>query len=160
MKAGRGNKAKGSQFERLIAKELSLWVSDGKKPDCFWRSAMSGGRATIHGALVRQAGDICAVEEEGIDFCRKYFVECKHVKKLALDSFFVKHTGPLHKFWKKAVKAAEKHGRDPLIIARQNGWPILVISKHNHVAHWAQPILTNGFVDVTLFNSLLKKRYN
>lgn len=158
-----GSKQKGSSFERAICKDLSLWVTAGAQPDVFWRSAMSGGRATVahrKGGLVRQAGDICAVEEEGIEFCRQWYCECKHVKYLGLESFFIKQTGDLHKFWKKAVEEAAKYKRDVMLIALQNRWPVLVITKHNHVAHWVTPIITNGFVDVTLFSSMLRRPYH
>lgn len=37
---------KGSQFERDICKQLSLWWTKGENDDVFWRSASSGGRAT------------------------------------------------------------------------------------------------------------------
>lgn len=125
MKAG-GGKQKGGQFERDVCKRLSYWISKGTREDIFWRSAMSGGRATVHGMKVRQAGDICAVAPEGHAFCNKFFVECKHVKKLGLDQFIVKDTGPLATFWKKAHEQASKRGLHTMIIARQNGWPIMV----------------------------------
>ena len=36
---------KGSEFEREMCKCLSLWWTDSKRDDVFWRSAQSGGRA-------------------------------------------------------------------------------------------------------------------
>lgn len=45
---GRG-KGKGSAFERNICRTLSLWWSGGKHDDYLWRSAGSGGRATVRG---------------------------------------------------------------------------------------------------------------
>lgn len=131
MKPGRG-KAKGSLFEREVCKRLSLWITHGEKEDCLWRSAMSGGRATVahrKGKIVRQAGDICAVSPEGHAFTDKWYLECKHVKNLGLDQFLVKGTGPLAKFWAKCKDEAEIHNREPVIIAKQNGWPILWISE-------------------------------
>lgn len=46
-----GKSAKGGDFERQTAKELSLWWSGGigvvpPRDDIFWRSSISGGRAT------------------------------------------------------------------------------------------------------------------
>lgn len=128
-----GGKAKGASFERHIAKLLSLWVTDGEREDVFWRSAMSGGRATVRNRdgmkiNVRQAGDICAVSFEGHNLVDNYYIELKHVKKLALDQFIVKGTGPLAGFWKIAEREARKHGKSPVIIARQNGWPDLVFA--------------------------------
>ena len=40
-------KGKGSQFERDICFTLSKWWTDDKRSDVFWRSSMSGGRATV-----------------------------------------------------------------------------------------------------------------
>jgi len=39
--------AKGGTFEREICHALSQWWSDGQRDDMFWRSANSGGRATV-----------------------------------------------------------------------------------------------------------------
>jgi hypothetical protein len=79
-----GGKGKGSSFERKVCVLLSLWVTNGKKKDAFWRSSMSGGRATIHvkrGDKNRQAGDIAAVAPEGHQFTDVFFAECKHVRR-------------------------------------------------------------------------------
>src|SRR4249919_3894092 len=100
MRAG-GGKQKGSVFERQVCRRLSLWVTNNEKQDVFWRSAMSGGRATVARGKVRQCGDVCAVAEEGYAFCNSWFVECKHVRSLNLDSFLIKSTGALDKFWRK-----------------------------------------------------------
>ena len=54
-----GGKAKGSSFERLICKELSLWITGGEHQDVFWRSAMSGGRSTV----AMKKGDKLALPE-------------------------------------------------------------------------------------------------
>src|SRR5687767_11847864 len=104
------SKAKGSQFERVVCKQLSLWVSGGKQQDCFWRSAMSGGRATVRNksaagrvrrTVVRQGGDIASVAPEGHALTDKFYVECKNYKQLALDRFLLLNTGNLAKFWKE-----------------------------------------------------------
>ena len=124
-------KAKGSLFERNICKQLSRWVTRGKKEDVFWRSAMSGGRATRAASqgkdLSRQAGDICAVAPEGHDLTNVYYIECKHYRDLAIDSFFIKQSGILTKFWLKTVKEARKYKKSPMLIAKQNNMPTLVI---------------------------------
>jgi len=141
------SKAKGGSFERLVCKSLSLWISHGKNQDVFWRSAMSGGRATVSKGKVRQCGDICAVAEEGYKFSDRFYIECKHIKKAALDSFLIKRTGPLATFWKKAEKDAAKHLRQPLLIFRQNGWPILVLDRGVlKRAEWATPVMQDWTV--------------
>lgn len=125
-----GGKGKGSSFERLTCKQLSLWVTGGKKADCFWRSALSGGRATIahrKGEVVRQAGDITAVSAEGHALTNFWYIECKHYKNLDIDSFCLTGKGSLAKFWKVACREAAKHHREPMLIARQNRIKDLIV---------------------------------
>lgn len=131
-------KAKGSAFERKICKALSLWVTDGRRQDVFWRSAMSGGRATVRGLDVRQAGDVCAVAPEGHEFCQYWYVECKHLKSLDFHCL-LKGTGALLKHFATAAKQALKRGQTPMLIARQNGTPTVVVT-YEYVA--VKPCLT------------------
>lgn len=162
MRAGAG-KQKGSAFERKLCVLFSLWVTDGKRKDVFWRSAMSGGRATVSRGDVRQAGDMCAVASEGHALTDHWFFEFKHVRDLAIDSCILKGRGLLAKFWRVALREAQKHGRDPMLVARQNNVPTIVLSKVNHLAHWTQPRLSFMFdgcmYDVTLFDQLMKSRF-
>ena len=151
MKQG-GGKQKGSSFERDVCKRLSLWLTNGKREDCLWRSAMSGGRATVHGTKVRQAGDICAVAPEGHILCEAYFIECKHVKKLALDQAIIKNTGPLIDYWKIARREAKRHSKMPVIIAKQNGWPVLLVHYHDF---GLVPIFSNTHFCLNYFDDLL-----
>jgi hypothetical protein len=126
------SKQKGSAFERKICVELSLWVTQGKQRDCFWRSAMSGGRATVQkraGRSIRQSGDITAVAPEGHVLTNQFCIECKHVKKLDIASFILNNRGALAKFWKQACKQARDHLRQPLLIAKENGRDALVICR-------------------------------
>ena len=67
---------KGSDFERRICKELSLWWTDGATDDVFWRTAGSGARAKTRAKTARdtfgQHGDIQATDPIGqplIDVC-------------------------------------------------------------------------------------------
>jgi hypothetical protein len=136
MKKG-GGKGKGSAFERKVCVLLSLWVTNGKKKDAFWRSSMSGGRATIHvkrGDKNRQAGDITAVAPEGHQFTDVFFAECKHVRNLDIASFFTKGIGRLAKFWAQAKKQAAQHDRRPMLIAKQNNQPVLVVTEGDTIA--------------------------
>lgn len=68
-KRGKNPGAKGGQFERAFCKRLSLWWTGQKRDDIFWRTASSGGRATVR---IRQSrstaggyGDICALHPSG-----------------------------------------------------------------------------------------------
>lgn len=130
---GAASKAKGSQFERDICVKLSLWITNGKRRDVFWRSAMSGGRATVaskRGHDVRQAGDITAVAPEGHKLTDHVYIECKHYKDLQLESFILTGKGNLAKFWKIACSEAAKRHKQPWLIAKQNNLPTMLIVSH------------------------------
>jgi len=67
---------KGSEYERKMAKTLSLWWSNGHRDDIFWRSTTSGGRATERAKkglkTSGQQGDIAAIHPSGrklLDIC-------------------------------------------------------------------------------------------
>lgn len=131
-----GGKAKGSQFEREVCKRLSLWVTQGKEEDVYWRSAMSGGRSTrMHKSRhwkqgSHAAGDICAVGEAGHVFTDRFYVECKHYADLSILAFLLgKKEGLLYKFWITACREAEKHKKAPFLVAQQNRLPSMVIAQ-------------------------------
>jgi len=142
MKQG-GGKRKGGTFERLICAKLSLWVSGGRNRDLFWRSAMSGGRATVgqrKGHRVsRVAGDICATAPEGHALTNVLYFELKSYKRLFLERFLLTGTGKLADFWRKTCREARKHHRHPVLIAKENGLPVLWITRpgvtRSHVSH-------------------------
>lgn len=155
MKMGAKSKQKGSAFEREVCRDLSLWVSDGAKTDLFWRSAMSGGRATVgrkKGELLRVAGDICAVTPEGHFLTDKYYVECKFYKDLDIGSFFTKQKGKLASFWQECSAQAKHYKKEPMLIAKQNLIPTLILM-NGHPNPFAYAYHSN--VDVGLFSELL-----
>lgn len=131
MKAG-GAKAKGSSFERQTCKALSLWVSHGERQDLFWRSAMSGGRATVQ--MKRGIGnrtqmtDISAIHPEGDKLTSLFFIECKHVRSIDLAQALVQRTGFLIRTWTKMQNILARDratvGRvlalSPMLVAQQN----------------------------------------
>lgn len=129
MKRGGGN-IKGGRFERSMCKTFSKWVTGGKRTDVFWRTAMSGGRATVmarRGVDVRQSGDMCSVAPEGHVLTDYLFFEMKHLKRTPFEAL-LKSTGLLHKIWKKAQREAVRANRYLLLVVRQNGWPVVVIA--------------------------------
>lgn len=168
-----GGKQKGSAFERQVCVALSRWVSAGSRDDCFWRSAMSGGRATVRNKQGRQqqsmVGDISAVAQPGHAFLSVFVVECKHIKNLDVLSAFTTASGQLFKFWKKLKEQSEECGRKPLLIAKQNRYPALVfIGPEDCAVHFgavtsiqiASLRLGPGYyVAVYLLDDLLHKPY-
>lgn len=150
-----GGKAKGAGFERQTCKALSLWVSGGKREDLFWRSAMSGGRATVaarRGAKVSaQAGDITATHEDGHVLTNTWLIECKRINDLNYASFFLKGQGRLAGFWTEACVQALRHGKMPMLIAREDmGETTILIARAN------QALAANQVADLFLLPAVTR----
>lgn len=119
---GINSKVKGASWEREASVLLSLWITNGKKKDCFWRSAMSGGRATVAkraGDIIRQDGDICAVAPEGHALADALYIECKFLKNCSLDAA-LEGKGDLVKIWNLACANAQAHLKFPVILLKRN----------------------------------------
>lgn len=155
-----GGKRKGGAFERSICERLSLWITGGQKKDCLWRSAMSGGRATVSKGMVRQCGDVCAVAPEGHVLTDFYFIECKHVRDLNLWGIF-RDTGNLRKFWLQAVAESSRYGKRPMLIAKQNNCPTLVCALINQFSAEVDVMMQipKMNMEIYLFDDLLKTEY-
>lgn len=162
-------KGKGAGFERFVCKQLSLWLTHGKKEDCFWRSAMSGGRATVGRKggkdLARQAGDVCAVSPEGHKLTDRFYIECKFYRDLKFSSFILNEAGPLALFWRETVREAVLYNRSPLLIARSNRQPTIILAGQERLqctVPKAKPIATVWAVpfsaEIFLFDEFVKLR--
>lgn len=151
-------KGKGPAYERWLCKELSRWVSCGQRVDCFWRSAMSGGRATLQsrkktGGKFReefgaQAGDITSTHERGNHLTTLFVLDGKHYKDLDVTAAFFGQGGRMVKEWKKLLRDADATGKIPMMIARQNFRPDIVVTTQMGIH-----ILRNGG-DLPLLASL------
>jgi len=168
--SGGKGKRKGSAFEREICVALSLWVSAGKKKDLFWRSAMSGGRATTHrkntNTEIRQGGDICSVAPEGHIFTDKFYIECKNYKSLDIQQFCVTSKGILAEFWADTVFKAEECNKAPVLIGRENRFPTIVLTlpKRPLLPNCASCLTQSQVMGsypalVYLFNNILKRPF-
>jgi hypothetical protein len=158
-----GGKRKGSAWERKLCQQLSLWVTHGEKKDAFWRSAMSGGRATRARGAVRQAGDITAVAPEGHSLTDRFYIEGKFYADLALARFFLEGTGILAKFWSTTCREAKRYGRAPMLIAKQNQYPALVLMEPPALevlgALTVPIVLVRSTILMCLLDDLLAVRY-
>lgn len=121
------SKVKGGEFERLICKRLSLWISEGKRDDLLWRSAMSGGRATVmkkKGKQVEtQQGDISAIHPDGHKLTDRFIIECKNLHSLEFDRYLYGE-GCLKLIWLKLL--ADGTSRLPMLVMKEYRKPILV----------------------------------
>lgn len=127
------SKRKGGLFEREVCKAFSLWVTGGQSDDLFWRSAMSGGRATLQYQKGEknqmQSGDICAIHSDGWEKLLRYVVvECKSHHNLDLRLSFLQRRGRLVAFWEKLYNQAVVLNREPMLVAREFRTPTLLIT--------------------------------
>lgn len=152
MKAGAG-KAKGGEFERKVCKELSRWLSQGRAEDWFWRSAMSGGRATVAKKAGKKnytaVGDLSAVGEEGQPFLDHFVIECKFVADLQYPGAITRGVGSLATFWTKHMQIAGQH-RKPLLIAKQNQFPTMLFTTRPGIE-----LLTGNAYDFFYYGTLV-----
>jgi len=122
MKPG-GGKSKGASFEREVCVLLSKWVTSGTREDVFWRSALSGGRATIAHAkgrsLSTQVGDLSCIHPMGNRFINTFAVEVKFYAKLDYEGLLT-GKGKLLAFWSEINEQAWRYGKLPFLVARQN----------------------------------------
>jgi hypothetical protein len=125
------SKEKGGEFERYCCKRLSLFVTRGLRDDVFWRSSMSGGRATLQlkKEIVNraQSGDMTAIAPEGYELCARCLFEYKHYNNLNIPQGLLKGTGFLAKFWTATKKAAARYDKVPVLIAKQNFLPSIAL---------------------------------
>ena len=127
------SKNKGSSFERLISKKISLWYSNGEKDDLFYRTSNSGGRFTVRinkgKETSGQHGDVCSYSSESELFSKNILIECKHYKDADLWSLFTESKGDnIFNWWKEAVKESVDSKTEPMLVVRQNNRPILLLT--------------------------------
>jgi hypothetical protein len=141
MLPGRGA-AKGASFEREICRRFSKFVSPGTKDTVFWRSAQSGGRATIMNRRGHtnetQLGDLTCVHEAGLWLTNHFIVECKHRANLQLEAALFKGKGKLAEFWIDLCKLSRRHRRHPMLVARQNRCDTMLILDQNGAARFSK----------------------
>jgi len=72
---------KGFSYERKICNQLSLWWTNNKRDDIFWRTSGSGARATTRSKIGKntfgQYGDIQANDPIGQPFIDVFLTEIK-----------------------------------------------------------------------------------
>jgi hypothetical protein len=130
MRSG-GSKEKGSRNERRVCRALSLLISGGTRDDLLWRSAMSGGAATVARQRGKrraaQAGDVSSIDRASHWLVRDWYIEAKHYHDLQILRGFLFNSGRLHRFWQHTVKEAAHYGKRPMLLAKQDRQPELLI---------------------------------
>ena len=138
-KAGGKGKRKGSAFERKVCTKLSRWIDPNDTEIYFWRSAMSGGRATVQSKRginnKNQVGDITCIHPKGEWLTKLCVIECKFYKDLDIKAGLLTGRGKFAKFWKTVRKLAKKHEMQPLLIANENFTkPLLVMTEEGYTS--------------------------
>jgi len=168
-----GSKQKGAANERLVCRQLSLWVTNGKREDIFWRSAMSGGRATVAKRkgvhLAAQSGDISSIDKQGHPLTEDFYIETKHVRDIALDRFILTGTGPLMRYWQTACREARSYRKRPLLIIKQNLLPMILLCRRGTVqaltggklkVNKSAAIVHQSGCEIWLFDTVLAVPFN
>uniref|UniRef100_A0A6M3IXH7 Uncharacterized protein n=1 Tax=viral metagenome TaxID=1070528 RepID=A0A6M3IXH7_9ZZZZ len=106
--------SKGSTFERQICKQLSLWWTNQKRDDVFWRTAGSGARATQRKksgqTTFGQDGDVQATDPIGqplLDLCT---IEIKrgYSSCTPFDIIDKPQKKPAQQMWEKWIAQAQR----------------------------------------------------
>ena len=117
---------KGSQFERDICKDLSLWWTIHDRDDVFWRTPGSGARATtrmkVGLSTYGQCGDVQATDPEGVPFIEHFTVEIKRgYNKYTPIDLLDKPKGSAPQVWEQWLWKIEKERKEN----NRKGWLIV-----------------------------------
>lgn len=163
------SKGKGNAFERQIAEELSVWLTNGEAKRACWRSDTSGAAATILAKKGKEeryvkanAGDIRQVEDKGLhpkldSFFNTFVVECKAYKKI---DFYPPYNGTLATFLEACIREKENTGKKAVLILKANNRKILYCQEPDD-SHPVVPLMTLYYkdlkMDVAILEDHLKK---
>lgn len=127
MKSG-GGKAKGSAFEREVARKLTVWLTGQDKEYFFYRSPSSGAVATINEMNGDISGDIIAVKPEARALTSIFSIECKdgYPDAEIMKIFKNNKNDIIQEFWKQCITDARKANKQGMLIFKKKGFPIIV----------------------------------
>lgn len=159
------SKAKGSGFEREIAKKLSIWLTcDPETPYLIYRSSNSGGTFTVNSKNLKgqanMASDLVSVDPLSEPLMSKFSFECKTGYKNASVSATFKSTknNVLKGFWEQASRDAEKTNKEPVLVFKPLGSSVLIGFSDNVVKETPE-LLTDcdSSVSIKFKNEKLQK---
>ena len=131
---------KGANFEREASRKLSLWLTDGKRDDVFWRNRTRITSNTPNAEM--QLGDMTAVHIVGVPFIELFNVEFKtgysktrtgkRTKNIPWDILdILDGKGKVfHEFWNQVDRDSEISNRIPLLIFKRDYHSELVSVTH------------------------------
>jgi len=115
---------KGADFERDIAKFLTLWLTGQKKEYYFWRSPGSGSIATVTMTNPGLNGDIIPLKNEAKFLLNNCVIECKNgYPRASIDKHLKGNKNDqLLDFWAQVDNDATKTDKYPILIYRKKGF--------------------------------------
>lgn len=128
--------SKGSTFERKICKDLSLWWTNNKRSDIFWRTAGSGARATTRRkkgkSTANSEGDILAIDNIGQPLIDMTTIELKKGYKWDIKSILdSRQKEPqLIKFFKQSQRESKNRNCNWWLITNQDHKKELLFFNH------------------------------
>ena len=159
--------AKGSNFERKMCKRFSLWWTDNKRDDVFWRTSQSGGRATERQKKNMKTaggyGDMMATHEIAKPFENIFIMEFKKGYDKDVGVLILvdgKQKEPtLLKWWNKNEKIKTESNRKfgLIVFQRNRRRPCIVMTTslfdqlEQHIGQWTQTNLIE--IDFVSINS-------
>jgi len=167
--------SKGSEFERTISKQLSLWWTNGDRNDVFWRTAGSGAMAKTRSKQSQTAfgqyGDIQATDPVGQSLIDLFTIELKR----GYSSFTFadvldcsrKSASQTYERFLDQVKQDKKNANSKywMLITKRNRREALVcipykvykaLKKELSPCYWAKLKISRGFIFITKLEDFLK----
>lgn len=122
-------KRKGTQFERIVCQQLSRWWTraHGKRDDVFWRTSISGGRATARGrrglSTHGSYGDVAAVDPIGEPLIQTLVIEIKRGYNRASPLDLLDYApGAAQQVWEQWYQQAEQ----ACTLAKAFSWLVII----------------------------------
>lgn len=115
---------KGAKGERDVVGLLTQWWGQIEPDAQFKRTPKSGGwgNADVRGDM-KVAGDICTTSPRW-----PFTVEVKRREKWSFGAFTEGRLSPVWKWWRQCITAAAEEDRIPLLWARKNRQPWIVLA--------------------------------
>jgi len=110
----RNSKSIGNNYERDVAKKLSLWLSEGKNDDVCWRDLGSGNRATLRskqGKDTTRHGDFVPTDLNYKFFFDRFCIDSKSYKEwnpIFINEKNMKSNSILNQWVKVCIESQEK----------------------------------------------------
>lgn len=115
--------AKGSTFERYVAKQLSLWISNNLHDDLLWRTASSGGRETTRQkkglSTSGQSGDLSTTSSESKFITDNIYFELKNYNDINTWTLLISDNTLINNWWTNLLDKSKTYKKYPLLIIKQ-----------------------------------------